>query len=99
MIEPYHAVGAAQADVGILEVNSTRGEFETGFEAGGQTREHAMLVRSLGGYAIFAIIHEERMVVYCNIFYMVERNYRWVCSIICHSAYEEKEVVYCNIFL
>ena len=40
--------GAAQADVAILVVNATRGEFETGFEAGGQTREHAMLIRSLG---------------------------------------------------
>merc|ERR1712218_388841 len=26
----------------------TTGEFEAGFEAGGQTREHALLVRSLG---------------------------------------------------
>ncbi len=40
--------GAAQADVAMLVVNAGRGEFETGFEAGGQTREHAMLVRSLG---------------------------------------------------
>ena len=37
-----------QADVAILVVNTTRGEFEAGFEAGGQTREHALLVRSLG---------------------------------------------------
>ena len=29
-------------------VNATVGEFEAGFESGGQTREHAMLVRSLG---------------------------------------------------
>lgn len=29
-------------------VNATVGEFEAGFEAGGQTREHAVLVRSLG---------------------------------------------------
>jgi hypothetical protein len=29
-------------------VNATRGEFEAGFESGGQTREHALLVRSLG---------------------------------------------------
>jgi elongation factor 1 alpha-like protein len=29
-------------------VNATRGEFETGFENGGQTREHALLLRSLG---------------------------------------------------
>jgi elongation factor 1 alpha-like protein len=40
--------GANQADVAILVVDATRGEFEAGFEAGGQTREHALLVRSLG---------------------------------------------------
>ena len=27
---------------------ASTGEFEAGFEAGGQTREHAILVRSLG---------------------------------------------------
>ena len=32
----------------ILVVDATTGEFEAGFEAGGQTREHALLVRSLG---------------------------------------------------
>ncbi len=37
-----------QADVAILVVNATNGEFESGFESGGQTREHALLVRSLG---------------------------------------------------
>ncbi|XP_054708879.1 HBS1-like protein isoform X2 [Uloborus diversus] len=45
---PNMITGAAQADVAILVVDSTRGEFETGFEAGGQTREHTMLIRSLG---------------------------------------------------
>ena len=45
-------LGAAQADVAILVVNATRGEFETGFESGGQTREHAMLIRSLGVYSL-----------------------------------------------
>jgi elongation factor 1 alpha-like protein len=41
-------MGATQADVALLVVDATRGEFETGFESGGQTREHALLVRSLG---------------------------------------------------
>ncbi|GFR00477.1 HBS1-like protein [Trichonephila clavata] len=45
---PNMITGAAQADVAILVVDSTKGEFETGFEAGGQTREHTMLIRSLG---------------------------------------------------
>ena len=31
-----------------MVVNATRGEFEAGFDSGGQTREHAVLVRSLG---------------------------------------------------
>ncbi|PIO75096.1 elongation factor Tu GTP binding domain protein [Teladorsagia circumcincta] len=45
---PNMITGASQADAAILVVNSTCGEFETGFENGGQTREHAMLLRSLG---------------------------------------------------
>jgi translation elongation factor EF-Tu-like GTPase len=32
----------------MLVVDSTNGEFESGFDNGGQTREHALLARSLG---------------------------------------------------
>jgi elongation factor 1 alpha-like protein len=55
--------GANQADCAILVVDATRGEFETGFEQGGQTREHALLVRSLGvsqiGVAINKLDNEQ----------------------------------------
>lgn len=40
--------GAAQADVGILVISARKGEYETGFEKGGQTREHALLARNSG---------------------------------------------------
>ncbi|XP_065842838.1 HBS1-like protein [Oscarella lobularis] len=45
---PHMITGAAQADVAVMVIDAARGEFEAGFDAGGQTREHAMLVRSLG---------------------------------------------------
>ncbi|KIJ36306.1 hypothetical protein M422DRAFT_261257 [Sphaerobolus stellatus SS14] len=40
--------GAAQADIGILVISARKGEFETGFEKAGQTREHIMLVKTVG---------------------------------------------------
>lgn len=40
--------GATQADSALLVVDAYPGAFEAGFGDGGQTREHALLVRSLG---------------------------------------------------
>jgi peptide chain release factor subunit 3 len=50
--------GAAQADVAILVISARKGEFETGFEKGGQTREHVMLVKTAGVGKIVVVINK-----------------------------------------
>ncbi|WFD28266.1 translation termination factor GTPase eRF3 [Malassezia nana] len=50
--------GAAQADVAILVISARRGEFETGFERGGQTREHAVLVKTAGVQRLILVINK-----------------------------------------
>merc|ERR1711953_214025 len=45
---PSMIEGASQADYAVLIISARKGEFETGFEKGGQTREHAMLVKTQG---------------------------------------------------
>lgn len=52
---PNMISGATQADAAVLVVDAGRGEFESGFESGGQTREHALLVRSLGKLKITVV--------------------------------------------
>ncbi|CAF1167965.1 unnamed protein product [Adineta ricciae] len=55
---PNMIVGAAQADVAVLVVSARRGEFETGFERGGQTREHTMLVKAAGVRHMIVLINK-----------------------------------------
>jgi len=50
--------GAAQADVGVLVISARKGEFETGFERGGQTREHAQLAKTLGIQQLIVMVNK-----------------------------------------
>ncbi|KAI8927710.1 P-loop containing nucleoside triphosphate hydrolase protein [Entophlyctis helioformis] len=50
--------GAAQADVGVLVISARKGEFETGFEKGGQTREHALLAKTAGVKRLVVVINK-----------------------------------------
>ena len=58
---PNMITGAGQADCAILVINSIKGEFETGFEAGGQTREHSLLVKSLGVNQLIVAVNKMDM--------------------------------------
>ena len=55
---PHMIGGASQADVGVLVVSSRKGEFETGFDRGGQTREHAMLAKTAGVKQLIVVINK-----------------------------------------
>lgn len=50
--------GAAQADIGVLVISAKTGEFESGFEKGGQTIEHAILARSLGIRQLIVVVNK-----------------------------------------
>jgi peptide chain release factor subunit 3 len=55
---PNMIAGASQADIGVLIISARKGEFETGFERGGQTGEHAMLAKTLGVEKLLVCINK-----------------------------------------
>lgn len=55
---PNMISGASQADIGVLVISARKGEFETGFEKGGQTREHAQLAKTLGVTKLVIVVNK-----------------------------------------
>lgn len=55
---PNMISGATQADLAVLVISARKGEFETGFDRGGQTREHAMLVKTAGVKHLIVIVNK-----------------------------------------
>ncbi|KAJ5225842.1 hypothetical protein N7468_007067 [Penicillium chermesinum] len=55
---PQMIGGASQADLGVLVISARKGEYETGFEKGGQTREHAMLARNTGVENLVIVVNK-----------------------------------------
>lgn len=58
MYVPSMIQGASQADVGILVISARKGEYETGFEKGGQTREHALLAKTQGINRLVVVVNK-----------------------------------------
>ena len=55
---PNMIMGAALADYGALVISAKKGEYEAGFEADGQTREHVQLAKSLGIFKLIVVINK-----------------------------------------
>ena len=55
---PSMISGAAQADLGVLVISARKGEYETGFERGGQTREHAVLAKTQGITRLLVVVNK-----------------------------------------
>ncbi|PWA83710.1 translation elongation factor EF1A/initiation factor IF2gamma family protein [Artemisia annua] len=50
--------GASQADIGVLVISARIGEFESGFEGGGKTREHVQLAKTLGVSKLVVVVNK-----------------------------------------
>ncbi|XP_050548824.1 eukaryotic peptide chain release factor GTP-binding subunit ERF3A [Daktulosphaira vitifoliae] len=63
--------GTAQADLAVLVISARKGEFETGFDRGGQTREHAMLAKTAGVKHMVVLINkmDDPTVLWSNVRY------------------------------
>ncbi|KAL9940642.1 hypothetical protein V8E36_000130 [Tilletia maclaganii] len=55
---PNMISGSAQADAAILVIDAALGAFEAGFGPNGQTREHALLLRSLGVQQLVVVVNK-----------------------------------------
>ena len=55
---PNMIPAASQADIGILVISARKGEYETGFEKGGQTREHALLAKTQGVNKLVVVVNK-----------------------------------------
>ncbi|KIN95679.1 hypothetical protein M404DRAFT_1007284 [Pisolithus tinctorius Marx 270] len=73
---PNMISGASQADCALLVVDAATGEFEAGFDRGGQTREHILLVRSLGVSQVIVAVNKLDQVNWA------ESRYKEICRLL-----------------
>ncbi|KAI3894036.1 hypothetical protein MKW92_026054 [Papaver armeniacum] len=49
---------ASEADIGVLVISARKGEFESGYEGGGQTREHVLLAKTFGVSKLIIVVNK-----------------------------------------
>ncbi|KAH9938501.1 uncharacterized protein B0H18DRAFT_1205725 [Fomitopsis serialis] len=84
---PNMISGASQADSALLVVDAATGEFEAGFQRGGQTREHLLLVRSLGVSQVIVAVNKLDQVQWDNIRYEV------ICDALKRSLFSQVSIL------
>jgi len=87
---PNMISGASQADAAILVVPAKVGEFETSFARGGQTKEHATLIRSLGVKHIILAINKLDLVGWSKDRYLEIEN--TVVEYLCTLGYKRSQI-------
>jgi peptide chain release factor subunit 3 len=55
---PQMIGGAVQADVAVLVISARAGEFEAGFEKGGQTSEHLLIAKTAGVRYVIIVVNK-----------------------------------------
>ena len=73
---PNMISGASQSDCALLVVDAATGEFEAGFQRGGQTREHLLLVRSLGVSQVIVAVNKLDQVAWSK------SRYEEICALL-----------------
>jgi len=80
-------------------ISARRGEFETGFERGGQTREHAMLVKTAGVRHLVIVVNKmddptvEWEEARCRYFDMASYTVAELCCIFCSRCCKSSNVL------